>query len=124
MSFIKYYQLIQTLDFYIRRKATGSPDGLARKLNKSKRTTQRLLNDLKSLGVPIKYSKSCSSYYYQESGQMIKSLFDKSKLLNNETQKKIKIGVLSKLETLCKNRKAPPHDVALKEICKDLNYLS
>ena len=38
MSIQRYFKLIQTLDYFIRRKATGSPLELARKMNLSLRS--------------------------------------------------------------------------------------
>ena len=46
MSIKKYFTILQTLDFYIRRKATGNPDQFIRKIGVSRRSILRMLSDL------------------------------------------------------------------------------
>lgn len=77
MSFIRYIQKVQYLDFLIRTKATGSQKDFARKANMSKSTLNEYLNDMKDLGFPIAFDRSQNTYYYIESGQMVASLFEK-----------------------------------------------
>lgn len=96
MSFIKYFKLLNSFDFYIRRKATGSPDQFASKLGISRRSILRNLKDLKELGIPIRYSKERNSYYYSEEGKIVSNLFECNKI-RKEEMKKITGGVLKNI---------------------------
>lgn len=54
----------QRIDYLIRTCSTGSPEYLAAQLNISKPTVYRLIEDLKSQGLPIRYDKKRRTYYY------------------------------------------------------------
>jgi len=66
MNYTKQIEMIKRIDALIKRKATGTPDQLAKKLSVSRATTFRYLNNLKKMGAKIAYSKINNSYYYQE----------------------------------------------------------
>ena len=59
---------LRRLDDLIRRKATGSPDQLAYKLDVSRRTVFRLIDFLRNFGAPIAYCGVKQRYYYREEG--------------------------------------------------------
>lgn len=59
---------LRRLDDLIRRKATGTPDQLATKLEVSRRTVFRLIEYLKMFGAPIAYCGYKQRYYYLEEG--------------------------------------------------------
>ncbi|WP_214073899.1 HTH domain-containing protein [Mucilaginibacter sp. dw_454] len=63
-----YFNRLGHLNQLIRKKSTGSPTELAKKMNVSERTTFEYLDILKSLGADIKYSRTRQSYYYSEDG--------------------------------------------------------
>lgn len=63
-----YFDRLGHLNQLIRRKSTGSPIELAKKMNVSERTAFEYLHVLKSLGADIKYSRTRRSYYYTEDG--------------------------------------------------------
>ncbi|MBY0476700.1 MAG: HTH domain-containing protein [Chitinophagaceae bacterium] len=92
MSIERYLKLISSLDFYIRRKATGNTDEFSRKVGTSRRTLLRHLKDLKNLGFPIKYNKKRNSYIYTEEGSMTKSLFQNGAEISKDEQKEISGG--------------------------------
>lgn len=119
MSIKKYFTLLQTLDFYIRRKATGNPDQFAKRIGVSRRSILRILRDLKDLNIPIKFSKNRNSYYYTEDGKVKKELFERTKPLTREELKSIKGGGCSLLE-YCKEDRVPQYDTFYKEICLGL----
>jgi biotin operon repressor len=75
MSLHNYYERLKFIDSLIRKKATGNPEALAKKLNLSKVATYKLLNELKELGFPIAYSKTEKRYYYSEEGKLVDNLF-------------------------------------------------
>lgn len=66
MSFLEQLKLIKRIHNLIKTKRTGSPDQLARKLEVSRATIFRYINELKELGAPIKYCNFRKSYYYQD----------------------------------------------------------
>jgi bacteriocin-like protein len=119
MSIKKYFTLLQTLDYYIRRKATGNPSQFAQKIGVSKRSILRILKDLKELNIPFKYSKNRNSYHYTEDGHIKKDLFERTKPLTKEELKKINGGSFSLLE-YCKDSRMPNHVTLNLEICLSL----
>ncbi|OJJ17730.1 hypothetical protein BKI52_28110 [marine bacterium AO1-C] len=64
MKIFEYIDYLQRIDALIRRKATGSPKSLARKMNTSERTVYRCMEELKALGLPISYDRNARSYVY------------------------------------------------------------
>ena len=66
MNLFKNIHLLKRLDNLFRTKSTGSPDTLAKKIDLSRRHTERLIADLKDLGLPIQYSKDRQTYYYTD----------------------------------------------------------
>jgi len=66
MSFREQLETIKRIDDLINRKGTGSPDQLAERLQISRASVFRYINDLKSFGAPIKYCKYRNSYIYKE----------------------------------------------------------
>jgi len=64
MTSIILLKRINRLHFLIKRKATGSPKNLAKKFEISERHVYRLIEHMKEIGFPIKYSSCRSSYIY------------------------------------------------------------
>jgi hypothetical protein len=60
----KQLNRLQQIDQLIRQKRTGSPSELAKKLGVSKRQLYYWLDDLKDLGLEIKYSRNLGSFVY------------------------------------------------------------
>jgi hypothetical protein len=77
MSLLKHIKRIAYIDSVIKRRATGNLDTFARKNELSKRAMTNVLHEMKELGFPIKYDRNRNTYYYQEAGEMVKSLFVK-----------------------------------------------
>ena len=66
MSLIEKLKMIERVDILIRRKSTGNPTQLARKINKFKRYVFKLINLMKEMGAPIYYCKVRHSYCYED----------------------------------------------------------
>ncbi|MFQ5448570.1 MAG: hypothetical protein ACE5FF_16710 [Saprospiraceae bacterium] len=66
MRFNERYAMLQRLDSLIRRKATGTPAQLVKKLGISRATLYRRLDDLKGRGASIAYDRERQSYLYLE----------------------------------------------------------
>ena len=52
-------------------RATGSPDEFAFKMNLSRSTLFEMIQEMKGLGVDIRYSSLSSSYYYADERRII-----------------------------------------------------
>lgn len=66
-SFIDKIRRLERLDTLIRRKGTGRPTELARRLGISESCLYKYLNYLKELGAEIDYCNYRQSYTYKES---------------------------------------------------------
>lgn len=74
-KFFEILDLIDRLDGLIRRKATGKPSELARRLNVCERKVYQLIDTLRSLGAPVEYSTEQESYYYTTDVEFRRELF-------------------------------------------------
>jgi len=63
-----YFNRLDQLHSLIRRKATGTPVQLAKKLSVSERTVFAYISILKNQGAQIKFSRHRQSYYYTMDG--------------------------------------------------------
>lgn len=61
---------LETLDYLIFSRSTGTPDQLARRLSISKRSLYEFLALMKDLGAPIAYNRALRTYYYLERGSI------------------------------------------------------
>jgi biotin operon repressor len=59
------------MDSLIAMRATGPPDEFALKLNLSRSTLFEMLQEMKGLGVDIRYSQLRGSYYYADERRII-----------------------------------------------------
>ena len=71
MTFQEKLQLLQRLHHLIRRKATGSPLELTRRLSVSRAALFRYLDILKSFGAPVYYCSDRQSYCYEHEFELI-----------------------------------------------------
>ena len=65
MTFLEKIELLERLDGLIKRKATGTPTQLAKRVNLSKRTLHDVLGVMESMGAPIQYDLSRRTYFYK-----------------------------------------------------------
>ena len=86
----------ERLDQLIRLKATGSPQELADKFNRSKRTMQRIIEEMKKVGCPIYYNRYRRSYCYEYPGKLI----IKFETLNDDELNKIKGGIFKEISSM------------------------
>ena len=66
MDIYKYFNRVQQLHTLLKRKATGTPRDLAKKLKLSERQTLEYVRELKDLGIPIAFCKHEKTYYYEK----------------------------------------------------------
>lgn len=71
MTFHEQLQRLKRIDQLIRLKATGTANDLAKRLDISRSSVFRLLDDLKGFGAPIIYCRNQKMFMYKESFQLI-----------------------------------------------------
>lgn len=71
MSLSKYIARLQRMDLLIALKATGSPEEFASKMNLSRSTLFETLQEMKGMGVDIRYSNIRETYYYGDARRIV-----------------------------------------------------
>lgn len=71
MSLIKYIERLQRMDSMIYMNSTGPPEEFAEKLGIRRSTLFQSLQEMKKLGVDIKYSFYRQSYYYANEKRIV-----------------------------------------------------
>lgn len=66
MAIFKYIDRYQRLDQLIRLRCTGQPSELAERIGISESYLYACLNELKEIGLPVRYNSNIQSYYYEE----------------------------------------------------------
>jgi len=66
MSLSKYIARLQRMDSLIAMKATGSPEEFACKMSLSRSMLFETLQEMKEMGVDIRYSNVRETYYYAD----------------------------------------------------------
>jgi DNA-binding Lrp family transcriptional regulator len=90
MGLHKYLERIRFIDSLVKKRATGNYASLAKKLNLSKTELYNFLNEMKTEGIPISYSKKLNSFYYTEEGSATTKLYERE--VTKEEMKSIKGG--------------------------------
>jgi Predicted transcriptional regulator len=65
---MKAFEVIERLELVhklISEKRTGTPDELATRLGIKRRALYDLVNEMKSRGAPVLYSRSAKTFYYE-----------------------------------------------------------
>lgn len=66
MKIFEYLDRIGRMHRMVRQGGTGSPEELACRLGVSRTSLYELIDELRSRGAPIAYSKSTRSFFYRE----------------------------------------------------------
>jgi hypothetical protein len=66
-----FFERLRTIDELIRRKATGNPETLARKLRISKSTMYSYISIMREMGAPINYCRLRCCYYYENDEEFV-----------------------------------------------------
>ena len=77
MTFLEKLQVIERVDGLIRRKATGTADDLAAKIEVSRRCVYDIINVMKNMGAPIEYCTTRQSYYYEYECELMIGFMEK-----------------------------------------------
>ena len=62
MTFQEYSEKLKTIKYLAEHKQTGTPQQLAKKLDVSERTVERMVQRLRDNGYPIKYNRLRCTY--------------------------------------------------------------
>ena len=66
MKVFEFLDRISMMHKLVLRQKTGTPEEFARQLGVSRTTLYELIDELKSRGVPIVYSKSAKTFFYKQ----------------------------------------------------------
>jgi len=66
MKIFEYLDRIGKMHKLVQRRRTGTPEEFARQLGVSRTSLYELIDELRSRGAPISYSKAAKTYYYTE----------------------------------------------------------
>ena len=66
MSLLKYIERVRRIDMLIHMKSTGTPVEFAEKLGIRRSTLFQSLQEMKEMGVDIRYSNIRETYYYAD----------------------------------------------------------
>jgi biotin operon repressor len=70
MSLIKYIKRLQRMDTLISMMATGTPEEFAYKMGIKRSTLFQSIQEMRELGVSIKYSNNRQTYYYSDNHRL------------------------------------------------------
>ena len=66
MKVFEYLDRISLMHKLVLRQKTGTPEEFARQLGVSRTSLYELIDELRSRGVPIAYSKSARTFFYRQ----------------------------------------------------------
>lgn len=75
MAFNDTFNRLERLAYLVQRKATGSPEELAERLEVSRRTVYNLIDLLRNQGAEIDYCRERGSFYYVQPVKICFRLF-------------------------------------------------
>ncbi|HVX49305.1 MAG TPA: HTH domain-containing protein [Chitinophagaceae bacterium] len=71
MKFIDYSEKLDTIKYLAAHKRTGSPGKLAQKINVSRRTLLRMVQQLKDRGCPITFNRFRNTYEMKNRDELV-----------------------------------------------------
>jgi predicted DNA-binding transcriptional regulator YafY len=66
MKVFEYLDRISMMHKLVSRQVTGTPEELAHRLGVSRTSLYELIDELRSRGAPISYSKSAKTFFYRQ----------------------------------------------------------
>ena len=97
MNMTGQLQRIQKMNRMIKSENTGSPKEFADELGISESHFHRYIEELQEMGIPILYSRSRRTYYYENNMEL--SLSYSLKIISDQGAKEI-IGGVNKIHSL------------------------
>jgi biotin operon repressor len=86
MTFIKYHDRLEKMDFLIRTKSTGSSQEFAERVGICRSLLMKHIDEMKALGAPIEYNRYKKTYQYKYPCKLIFG-FEGELLKDNELDK-------------------------------------
>lgn len=66
MTFFEYAEKLETIKHLVKYKQAGTSEQLAQKLEVSQRTVERMIQQLRDNGYPIRYNRNRNTYELKE----------------------------------------------------------
>jgi biotin operon repressor len=88
MYFLKQLERIQELDKLLKKRSTGTPETLAKRLGVSRSHLYNLISYLDDLGMQIKFSRRLNSFYYVNTQDKLEIAFS-IKIVNHKGEHNI-----------------------------------
>lgn len=85
MAVIKYLERVRRMNSLISMKSTGTPEEFARRMGIRRSTLFQTLQEMRVIGVDIKYSNTCQSYYYADERRIrikVERVYSENRTLN------------------------------------------
>lgn len=106
MNFIHQIERLQKLNKLLKAENTGTPEELADKLCISRRQLYNHIEELKNIGLAIKYCKRQKTFYYVEGSGLYVDF--SLQVIRKDEQMKI-FGGSDKMYFTCKDAARPEH---------------
>jgi predicted DNA-binding transcriptional regulator YafY len=97
MKVFEYLDRISLMHKLVTRQKTGTPEEFARQMNISRTTLYELIDELRSRGVPIAYSKSAKTFFYRQPYDIAVTCSLRPLTLNEEKENSGGIKIFSKI---------------------------
>jgi predicted DNA-binding transcriptional regulator YafY len=97
MKVFEYLDRISMMHKLVMRQKTGTPEEFARQMNISRTTLYELIDELRSRGVPIAYSKSAKTFFYRQPYDIAVTCSLRPLTLNEEKENSGGIKIFSKI---------------------------
>jgi predicted DNA-binding transcriptional regulator YafY len=97
MKVFEYLDRISMMHKLVTRQKTGTPEEFARQMNISRTTLYELIDELRSRGVPIAYSKSAKTFFYRQPYDIAVTCSLRPLTLNEEKENSGGINIFSKI---------------------------
>jgi predicted DNA-binding transcriptional regulator YafY len=83
MEFVKIYNYVELLDFYIRHECTGTAFEFAKKIGVSERTIQSHIKQLREIGINVVFDYNKRTYKYAAKGHLTFCFIEDGQLVIN-----------------------------------------
>lgn len=97
MNTIKQLERLRIIHQYIKEANTGTPNEFSKKLKLSESQLYNILDDLKTKGFPIEYSRNLKSYIYNDECEL--EIIYSVRLLTSHEKIKIEGGTIKNFFT-------------------------
>ena len=97
MKVFEYLDRISMMHKLVSRQRTGTPEEFARQLGVSRTSLYELIDELRSRGAPIAYSKSAKTFFYRQPYDIAVTCSLRPLTYNEEKESSGGINIFSKI---------------------------